>query len=351
MAREILLYFPIHAFTAEDFINRMEEAKNEEVLIRFNSPGGDVFKGNGTITKIREHKKPVNGIVDGLAASMAGVMLPYLNNVKATNVSFIMIHAASDGGQTDPGRQKVLRKINEDLLKAFQNKVDANKFRDIAGVSLEDLFLNDAFIDRDVWLTAAEAESIGLVDEVIDINSEDFTAIEKNFAAFNEKILFLNQQSIKDDPENKKTDNQKPEKMTKAELKEKHPEVYNAIFNEGVTNGIKEGEKLERDRVSAFANFFEADGEGVIKSIKDGDEFNSTALSDLTQKALKKGVEASAEDESPKDTDNADPKAEDDKNNDPKAEDDKSADPKAKEKAENMKSFLAEVDTNLGLKN
>jgi ATP-dependent protease ClpP protease subunit len=350
MAKEILLYFPIGGFTAEEFINTMEAAKNEEIKIRFNSPGGDVFRGYGAITKIREHTKPVNGIVDGLAASMAGAMLPYLDNVKATNVSFIMIHAAQNGNDPDPGRQKVLRKINEDLLKAFQNKIDANTFREVTGVSLEDLFLNDAFKDRDIWLTAAEAERIGLVDEVLDINSEDFSALEKNFAAFNEKILFLNQQSIKDKKENTNSDNEKPNKMTKAELKENHPEVYNAIYNEGIESGVKKGEKLERDRVSAFANFFEADGEGVIKSIKDGDEFNSSALSDLTQKALKKGVEASAEDDSPGDTNNANPKAEDGKSDDKKT-DDKKDDPKAEAKAENLKTFLAEVDENLGLKN
>lgn len=325
----------------------MEAAKSEEVNIRFNSPGGDVFRGWGAITKIKQHKKPVNGIVDGFAASMAGVMLPYLDKVTAVNVAWVMIHAASGGGrdENDQDAARMRQKVNEDLLKAFQNKVDETKFRDITGVSLEDLFLNPAFANKDVWLTAEQAEEINLIDEVLDINAEEFTAHEKNFTAFNKNVLFLNQQSRKDDEKNINSENQKPEKMTKAELKDKHPEVYNAIYNEGVESGIEKGVNQERDRVTAFANFVEADSEGVVKSIKDGDEFNNAALSDLTQKALKKGVEASAEDESPEDGATDSPQAEANSDNSEGAE--QSETNADTEKAENMKNFLAQVDENL----
>ena len=326
----------------------MEEAKEEDVNIRFNSPGGDVFRGWGAVTKIKEHERAVNGIIDGLAASMAGVMLPYLDSVKATNVSFVMIHAASNNGDQDPGRVRVLRKVNEDILAAFRKKnVNETMFQMIAGVSLEDLFLNENFKDRDVWLTAEEANNIGLIDEVIDINSNEFQAFEKKFVAYNEKVLFLNQQSQNDDGKKEDPKPEKTEIMNKSELKEKHPEVYNAIIAEGEAAGEKKGVEKERVRVKAFVNFIDADSEGVVKAIKEGEEFNDAALSDLTQKALKTGVTAAAEEESP---------AEDDKGKgSPKAEEGGEEGKETKEEkdeaAKKVTDFLNEVDDNLGLKN
>ena len=360
--KELLIYFYISAFMVEEFINGLEENKNSTVRVRFNSPGGDVFRGYGAITKLKEHKKRKEAIVDGYAASMAGVMLPFFDKVTVTNVSFIMIHRATASNTDDPGRRKMLDKVNQDIYNALSAKIDEDKFEEIAEVSLEDIFFTDGFEEHDVWLTGEEAESIGLADEIVYIteeSAENAENLDKDFAVVNKNILFLNHKGGK--PTNRNTPKSKKEepkntKMDKAELKAKHPETYNEIYNEGVESGTKE----ERDRAGAYANFISSDPEKVKKAIQEGEEFNNTVMSELAQTAIQKGAAANLETDSPEDegeegAENKDKGTKKDKKEKSKStpaassEDESEESEEKDEKAESLNSFEEEVKANLGI--
>ena len=56
--------------------------------------------------------------------------------------------------------------------------------------------------------------------------------------------------------------------MTKAELQNAHPEVYNSIFNEGVMS--------ERDRTGAWMAHVNTDTDAVIKGVESGEQITNT---------------------------------------------------------------------------
>ena len=56
-----------------DFLNGIDN--NAELTVYFNSCGGDVFAGIGIYNILKRHKGHITGIVDGIAASIASVIL------------------------------------------------------------------------------------------------------------------------------------------------------------------------------------------------------------------------------------------------------------------------------------
>lgn len=74
MPKEILLYSSIYSYSITDFINQMEAAKGDEVKVRVNCPGGEVYAGFGAIAKFNEHPKAKSIQVDGRADSFAAII-------------------------------------------------------------------------------------------------------------------------------------------------------------------------------------------------------------------------------------------------------------------------------------
>ena len=56
-------------------IKYLEEIGVEELTIRINSPGGSVFEGMSIVSAIRASKMDITLINEGVAASMAGIIL------------------------------------------------------------------------------------------------------------------------------------------------------------------------------------------------------------------------------------------------------------------------------------
>jgi len=92
---EILLYSPIFNFTAEFFIRELEEFKDEDVVARLHTPGGDVLAAWGMIAKALEHPNKFSIKVDGQAASMGAYLLLFFDDVSALNFSRFTLHRAS----------------------------------------------------------------------------------------------------------------------------------------------------------------------------------------------------------------------------------------------------------------
>ena len=188
MAKEIYIYSSIFNFTSEDFISKMEEFKDDDVVVRINSLGGDVFAGWGMAAKLKQHQKGVTVKVDGIAASMAGFLIVFAKQAEALNVSKIMLHRAEFNGFGEPSSAdlKLLKQINEDLRAALESKINQDKFREITGKTLTDLFESETRID--VWLTAQEALEIGLIQKVVAITSNAFQATALRIAAMGETV-------------------------------------------------------------------------------------------------------------------------------------------------------------------
>ncbi len=137
------------------------EDPDKDVQIYINSPGGVVTAGVGIYDTMQYVRCPVSTMCIGQAASMGAILLAAGQKKRRFSLpnSRIMIHQPLGGARgqaTDIEIQAREIKRIKDLL--IQILVDAtNKDRE--------QIAND--IERDFYLTAAEAKEYGLIDEVI----------------------------------------------------------------------------------------------------------------------------------------------------------------------------------------
>lgn len=286
MSNEILLYSPIFDFTAESFINQLNDLDGEDVTVRINSPGGSVFAGWGMVAKSKEYAGNIKIKVDGNASSMAAIFLLFHKNVEALNVSKFTLHRASVFGQISDQDKKMLDQINADIRKAFESKLNVEEFEKVAGVSMDDFFNSEEVIDVDI--NATQAKKIGLISKINKLEAEAFAQLNKKFAAFSTKeVAALNQSN---NFKNKKA-------MTIDQLKAEHPAVYAQVLELGQSNGIK----AERDRAGSWLAFGDVDFPSVAKGIKDGEKLSQTAMAELSRKSFSakslKDAEAESEEE------------------------------------------------------
>jgi len=266
MAKEILLYNYIVDETVQDIIERMEENMNEEIILRINSGGGSVFSGWGVPAKMQEHGS-VNIKVDGLAASMAAQWCLYANDVECLDVSRFLLHRA-DAPVTNEEQQKLLDGVNKDLRSKMKMKLNADKFKEIAGMTIDQMF--DAEEQVNVWLTAKQAKSIGLVNKVTKLNPTQVKAMNE----------FIYKVAAQAEPE-KKIETQIHTIMTLAELKAQHPGIY----NEAVAIGRAEGKAEEKDRVDACLVFMDIDSKGVKAAIESGKPLSAKQTAEFMLKS------------------------------------------------------------------
>jgi len=177
--KQILLYNPIYDFIAEEFITAINDADGEDITIRINSPGGSVFAGWGMAAAIQESKSKVTIKVDGVAASMAFFLLLFCDNVEALDVSKIMMHRAV-GRVENEADQALLDSVNSTLRAKMEERFDENTFKDIVGISINDMFTQDT--RKDLWIDAKQAKKIGLVSKINRLSPIEQRAMSKMVA-------------------------------------------------------------------------------------------------------------------------------------------------------------------------
>ena len=103
---EILMYGEIgFDITDSQFIKELDQYKGQDVKIRANSPGGEVFQGWAMYNAIKEHRQ-CDIQIDGLAASMMTVIMLAGRKISASKNAMIMIHNPSSGGGGDSKKLK-----------------------------------------------------------------------------------------------------------------------------------------------------------------------------------------------------------------------------------------------------
>lgn len=272
--------------SADYVINAMEEADGDEFTLRVNSPGGDVFAGYGIASKMREMEAKVVAKVDGIAASMAAMLLLFADEVHMGTQARVMIHRADARVENDE-QQAFLDGINADLKEMLKAKIDSSKLKELKGVTLRQIF--DPKQRIDVWLTAREAKAIGLVDKVIKLKPTKINALENfmpSIAAMGYNVPEFREDTNDEttaeatEPNAEQIQTQtKNSIMTKEEFKAQNPEAYKAI--------VAGAAKAERDRVNAWLKFVEVDAEAVKTGIESGEAISQTAYADFMAKIAK----------------------------------------------------------------
>jgi ATP-dependent Clp endopeptidase proteolytic subunit ClpP len=157
---EILVYDEIGYWgvSARDFAKALADAGAGPITLRINSPGGDVFDGLAMFNAVRARGN-VTTVVDGLAASMASILMLAGDSVAIQEAALVMIHRAwglTIGNAEDHVAQAAtLEKIDGQLAAIYAGRM---------GEADEAIL---ALMSAETWFTSSEAESLGLVDTVI----------------------------------------------------------------------------------------------------------------------------------------------------------------------------------------
>lgn len=150
--------------TAASFREQLARVKDCKTLrVHFNSVGGGVNEGMTIYNNLRALSCKKIGIVDGIAASIASVILMACDERRVAKGAYVMIHNPSikaDGGAEE------FRKIAEDLTVMRGELLDIYETStDIGRAELEKL------LDAETYFTAEEAVKAGIADAI-----EDFEA-------------------------------------------------------------------------------------------------------------------------------------------------------------------------------
>ncbi|MDR2691175.1 MAG: ATP-dependent Clp protease proteolytic subunit, partial [Dysgonamonadaceae bacterium] len=126
-----------------------------------NSPGGSVYSGYGIYDTMQYIASDVNTICTGMAASMAAVLLVAGTKGKRTALkhSRVMIHQPLGGAQ---GPASDIEITAREILKIKQEIYTI--IADHSGQPYEKVLADS---DRDFWMTAEEAKTYGMIDQVL----------------------------------------------------------------------------------------------------------------------------------------------------------------------------------------
>lgn len=165
-AAELLLYEFIgldwwtgEGMTPKRFAAELAAVGERPLIVRINSPGGDVWDGMTIFNQLLGHGATVTTIVEGMAASAASLIMMAGDAIKAAEISQIMVH---DAWTWTVGNEQELRELADVLAKidgqlaavyAAKSGRPADEFREL--------------MNKDTYLTATEAFGLGIVDEVV----------------------------------------------------------------------------------------------------------------------------------------------------------------------------------------
>lgn len=134
------------------------EGVTDDVVIKLNSPGGDVFQGIEIYNYLKDHPSNITIENTGLIGSAATFMLASADKVVFNVGTTMMIHEASTfawGNKTDIQKTlNALGTIDESILSIYSSKT---------GQTTEQL---ESWMLEEKWFTADEAVEYGFADEV-----------------------------------------------------------------------------------------------------------------------------------------------------------------------------------------
>lgn len=130
----------------------------DQVNIRGNTPGGDVYQGMSIVSAIVSMRTPVVFHVDGIAGSMGAVIAVACDQVVMMDYARLMIHDPFHRG-VDPDKLTLKQK------KALSNCTEMlQMILSRRGKSIEDIA---NLTKTDSWFSATEAKAAGLCDKIV----------------------------------------------------------------------------------------------------------------------------------------------------------------------------------------
>lgn len=178
--------------TVADFLSELKDV--EKIHVYFNSAGGDVFAGLAIAQQLKRYKAEKIGHIDGLAASIAGVMLMESCDIIIVpcNAMFMMHKPLCRcyGNANDFKKQiEILDKCQETILNAYMSKAKE-------GITNEQI---TELINKETWLTGKEMEDYFQVQLEGEIQMT--ASCNSTYYDYYKKVPFAFKNSKKEEPE------------------------------------------------------------------------------------------------------------------------------------------------------
>jgi ATP-dependent Clp endopeptidase proteolytic subunit ClpP len=164
---EILIFGDIgeswwaESVTAKDFITELNAIEADAITVRINSAGGSVPDGLAIYNALKRHKAHITTVVEGMAMSIASLILMAGDTVEMAENSLLMIHAP----WTYAGGNAVALRDVADMLDKWAQAMSAS-YAAKTGRPVDEMLtlLTDG---EDHYYTASEARAEKLIDSVI----------------------------------------------------------------------------------------------------------------------------------------------------------------------------------------
>lgn len=249
---ELLVYGEISEWWgvgSKEFADQLKQIDSEEINVRINSYGGEVFTASAIYSMLKRHSATINVFIDGIAASAASVIAMAGDKVTMPENAMLMIHNPLTWTQGNASELRetadLLDKVRDTLVATYRNKT-----------GLDDATIIE-LLDDETFLTAQEAQEYGFID-VIENETKIAASLTREkmvvngmnldpakFANMPEK--WLNKPSASKAPEKPvskpagSASNKQPKEieiMNLEKLKADHPDLYKQVLAEGEQQGI-----------------------------------------------------------------------------------------------------------------
>ena len=145
---EVLIYGGINTDSVSNIIDSINNVEGDELVVRMDTNGGDPQAAYGIAAKINEFEGKKVLKVDGRAISAGFLISCLVENVEALDVSEFMVHRAAYADWFEESEffnddlKLSLKRVNDDIKKAFIKKIDVESFEKIAKVTIDESFFN-----------------------------------------------------------------------------------------------------------------------------------------------------------------------------------------------------------------
>jgi len=175
MSHKIYLYGTIGYEIDAEFIRLALDSAEEDIELRINSGGGDVFEGQAIYSLLESWKSTTGGnvivYIDGLAASVASVIAMAGSEIRMSSNALMMIHnpwtPSATGGSNDlRDLANVLDKIRDTIVTVYETK---------SGMDRDTISL---MMDEETWFSAEEAVNFGFADQIVNASEEPVASVK-----------------------------------------------------------------------------------------------------------------------------------------------------------------------------
>lgn len=157
-----------------------------KIAVRINSNGGDVFSGMAIYNALRTSTADITIYVDGVAASIAGVIALCGKPLYMSPYAKLMLHSVSGGtwGNASALREtaSVMERIEGDLARMIAGRCGASEAE----------VRSRYFDEKDHWIDAEEAVRMGLADGIYELRGGEAAAprtTEEIYNYFNNRLV------------------------------------------------------------------------------------------------------------------------------------------------------------------